>query len=201
MLKRIFGKSEKGFFTKDLVREKNCAFGEYTYGRPAVYQFGEGTKLTVGRFCSIANDVKILLGGNHRKEWVTTYPFPALPETWPEAREIGGHPVSRGDVVIGNDVWIGYGATILSGVVIGDGAVIGAKAVVTRDVDAYAIAVGNPAVAAGKRFDEETIQELLHIRWWDWPPEKIRENLSLLCSDHLVDFLKAHSEAPVRLRI
>jgi hypothetical protein len=129
---------------------------------------------------------------------VTTYPFPALPETWPEAREIGGHPVSRGDVVVGNDVWIGYGATILSGVAIGDGAVIGARAVVTRDVDAYAIVAGNPATTVGKRFDEETVRRLLEIRWWEWPPEKIRDNMRLLCSDRLADFLTIHAGSPSR---
>lgn len=191
---RIFpGFRKKGFYTIDILHENNCTFGEYTYGRPAVFQFGEGAQLKVGRFCSIANDVKILLGGNHRKDWVTTYPFPALSEDWPEAGGIVGHPATRGDIVIGNDVWIGYGATILSGVRIGDGSVIGAQSVVTRDVEPYAVVAGNPAVPVGKRFDEETIRELLAIRWWEWPVEKIRENLKLLCSDCLTVFLKEHA--------
>ncbi len=188
-----FGK--KGFYTNEILHEENCSFGEHTYGKPSIFQFGEGAHLRVGRFCSIANDVKIFLGGNHRKDWVTTYPFPALADQWPEASEIEGHPATRGDVVIGSDVWIGYGATILSGVVIGDGSIIGAQSVVRRDVAPYAVVAGNPAVPVGKRFDEETIRRLLAIRWWEWPEDKIRRNLKLLCSDRLGDFLKEHARS------
>jgi acetyltransferase-like isoleucine patch superfamily enzyme len=195
LFKKIFrGFRKKPFYTKDILRKKNCTFGEHTYGRPEILQFGEEAQLSVGRFCSIAPGVKIFLGGNHRKDWVTTYPFPALVEAWPEAAGIPGHPATRGDVVIGNDVWIGYGATILSGVRIGDGAIIGTQAVVARDVEPYAIVAGNPALPVGKRFDEETVRKLLAIRWWEWPEEKIRKNMELLCSGRLGDFLNEHAQ-------
>ncbi len=59
-------------------------------------------------------------------------------------------------------------ATILSGVKIGDGAVIGASSVVTRDVPAYSIVAGNPDRLIRMRFDEETIDMLLRIKWWEW---------------------------------
>jgi acetyltransferase-like isoleucine patch superfamily enzyme len=72
----------------------------------------------MGAFCSVASGVQILLGGEHRPDWVTTYPFSAL---WAKGRHLPGHPASKGDVVIGNDVWIGAEAMILSGVTIGDG--------------------------------------------------------------------------------
>lgn len=52
---------------------------------------------------------------------------------------------SKGEVRIGNNVWIGDKATVLPGVTIGDGAIVGTNAVVTSDVPAYSIAVGNPA--------------------------------------------------------
>ena len=181
---------KRDFFTRDLVREKNCEFGPYTYGKPVILQYGEGSKLKVGKFCSIAAEVKILLGGNHRTDWITTSPVPALAEDWPEAKDIEGHPLSKGDVLIGNDVWIGYGATILSGVRIGDGAAIAARSVVVRDVEPYAVVAGNPAAAIGKRFDDRVVEMLLGLRWWDWPPEKIRRHLGLLCSERVEDLLK-----------
>lgn len=143
---------------------------------------GRDARLEIGKFCSIAEGVKIFLGGNHRVDWITTYPFPALLHYWPEASGITGHPSTRGDVIIGNDVWIGTDAIILSGVKIGDGAVIGAGAVVTQDVNPYSIVIGNPAREIRRRFSDAMVDKLLEIRWWDWPPAKIRENLDFLCS-------------------
>lgn len=165
---------------------ENCPYatiGDYTYGNPTIKHWGEPTHLYLGKFTSIAAEVTIFLGGNHRVDWVTTYPFNIMfKDVWPEAANITGHPCSNGDVVIGNDVWIGSGATILSGVTIGDGAVIAANALVTSNVPPYAIVGGNPAKLIKYRFDEKTIAALRAIAWWDWPLEKIRTQLSLLSS-------------------
>ena len=87
-----------------------------------------------------------------------------------------------GDIVIGNDVWIGYEAVILAGVTIGDGAIIGTRALVTRDVAPYTIVGGVPARELRLRFPEETIAELLTLKWWDWPIELIQSNLASLQS-------------------
>ncbi len=84
--------------------------GRCTYGRPEVLSWGEGTTLEVGAFCSIADGVKIFLGGEHRVDWVTTYPFNFL---WERAYSFKGHPASKGDVIIGNDVWIGAESVIM----------------------------------------------------------------------------------------
>ncbi len=154
--------------------------GEYTYGAPRVV-FPEG-KLKIGNFCSISWNVTVYLGGNHRIDRIALYPFDPHDGRWPEAAEIGEALTTRGDVTIGNDVWIGSDSIILSGVTIGDGAVIGAGSVVTRDVEPYAMVAGNPAEVIRKRFSDEQIARLLEIKWWDWPEEKIRRNLSLLCS-------------------
>ena len=89
---------------------------------------------------------------------------------------------NRGDIVIGNDVWIGYEAVILSGVTIGDGAIIGTRAVVTKDVPSYTVVGGVPAKPIRKRFDEETIQKLEEIRWWDWEEERIKKNIQAIQS-------------------
>lgn len=97
-------------------------------------------------------------------------------------------------MVIGNDVWIGVNACVLSGVRIGDGAVVGACSVVTRDVPPYAIVAGNPARLVRKRFDDETIEELLKIKWWDWDIERIKENLPLLLSENVKDFAEKNEE-------
>ena len=76
----------------------------------------------------------------------------------------------------------------MSGVKIGDGAVIGGQSVVSKDVGPYAVVSGNPARLIKKRFDDETIEKLLDIQWWNWPVEKIRKNVHLLCSPNLDDF-------------
>ena len=84
---------------------------------------------------------------------------------------------NKGDIVIGNDVWIGYEAVIMAGVHIGNGAIIAARAVVTKDVPPYTIVGCVPARPIRKRFDEEVIQELETLKWWDWSAEKIRRCL------------------------
>ena len=101
-----------GFYTKECLLEyiENgiAEIGDYTYGNPSILHWGEGAKLKIGKFCSIANDVQIFLGGNHRIDWITTYPFSVL-NSWPEAKDIKGHPCTKGDVWIGNDVtWANF---------------------------------------------------------------------------------------------
>lgn len=145
--------------------------GRGTYGVPNILEWPGGTTLRVGSFCSIAEDVTIVLGGNHRVDRITTFPFSELGAP---AREIVGHPASRGDVVIGNDVWIGTKALILSGVRVGDGAVVGAGAVVSRDVSPYGIVVGNPARLVRTRFPPEEVAVLLALEWWNWDDAKLR---------------------------
>lgn len=155
--------------------------GRWTYGELKIYSYNDGTKLRIGSFCSIASNVTILLGGEHRSDWATTYPFSAV---WKTAAGFKGHPGSKGDVTIGHDVWIGYGATILSGVDIGTGAVVGAHSVVTRSIPPYGIATGNPARLKRHRFDSPVIARLLASEWWNLPDDKIQLLLpALLCPD------------------
>lgn len=191
---RLWGRKKKGGCLRDVLRGPQFSIGDHTYGEPRILCFEETTRLQIGRYCSISAQVTILLGGNHRQDWVTTYPFPAFPDKWPEAAALTGHPASKGDVVIGSDVWIGFGATILSGVTIGHGAVIGAGAVVSRDVAPYAVAAGNPAREVRKRFGEETIAKLLVLQWWNWPEDRVRKHLSLLCSGNIAALLAAARE-------
>ena len=170
--------------------------GRYTYGinqeRTQILQWGEGATLHIGAFCSFAKDIRILLGGNHRVDWITTYPFGhVFKEQFGEP--ISGHPQTKGDVNIGNDVWIGQNTTIMSGVSIGDGAVVAAGSHVNKSIGAYQIWGGNPVCFIKKRFDDEIIRILLEIRWWEWPEEKIVNNIRTLCQkptrDDLLNFL------------
>jgi len=179
-------------YTRDVLKGDNYEIGQFTYGIPTVFAgfLHPEVKLKIGRFCSIAEGVTIYLGGNHRTNQVTTYPFIFFPDDWPQAKQLrvgDVGPVSRGNVVIGNDVWIGRRASILSGVTIGDGAVIGAESVVADDVEPYSIVAGNPARLIRKRFDEETIRKLSELKWWYWPIEKIDKNLNVICSNNVSD--------------
>ena len=135
--------------------------------------------LIIGKFCSIACGAKFLFtSGNHSLKSLSTYTFPIFFEEWELDRaDITSAWDNKGDIIVGNDVWIGFEAVIMQGVRIGDGAIIGSRAVVTKDVEPYTIVGGVPAKPIRKRFDDETIKALLDLRWWDFPAEKIKENL------------------------
>lgn len=158
-------------------------FGRSTYGMPDVRDWGDGSMLSIGAYCSISENVTILLGGEHHAEWVTTYPFDVRDS------DLVGLPKSKGDVRIGNDVWIGFGATILSGVTIGDGAVIATQAVVTKDVAPYSVVGGVPARHIKYRFNPSQIEFLQRIKWWEWPVSRVQSLRALLLSDDVDAFM------------
>ncbi|MBJ7354160.1 MAG: CatB-related O-acetyltransferase [Thermoleophilaceae bacterium] len=166
---------------------------ENSYVKPTLLQFGKETGdrgVTVGSFSSINGGTRILLGGNHHPEWVSTYPF-RIKYGLAGAYE-DGQPWSRGPVEIGSDVWIGYDVVVLSGVKIGHGAVVAAGAVVTKDVPPYAIVAGNPASVKRFRFDDETVAALLRIEWWNWPLEQVLSEVDALSSEDIDDFVLRH---------
>ncbi len=136
-------------------------------------------KLKIGKFCSIACGARFLFtSGNHSLKSLSTYTFPIFFEEWELDRtDITSAWDNKGDIIVGSDVWIGFEAVIMQGVKIGDGAIIGSRAVVTKDVEPYTIVGGIPAKPIRKRFGDETIKALLDLRWWDFPAEKIKENL------------------------
>ena len=172
-------------FTNKYNLHPQAAYGNRTYGEPVVLWWGNNdSRLTVGKFCSIAGNVQIYLGGNHHTEWVTTYPLASL-------FGVDGYieSFSKGDIIIGNDVLIHNNVSIFSGVTIGNGAVIAAGSVVTKDVPAYSLVAGNPATVKKFRFDDQTIEALEKICWWNWPDERIKENMALLLSPHVNEFI------------
>lgn len=164
----------------------------YTYGymNLLVKEWGEGAPLSIGKFTSFADHITIYLGGNHRVDWITTYPFGHVYTDIFESKDITEHLATRGGVSIGNDVWIGSGVTIMSGVTIGDGAVIAACSVIVKNIEPYSIVGGNPAKHIRYRFDEQTRTALQKLRWWDLEIEQIKELTHDLCASPDIEKLK-----------
>ena len=181
--------SGRPFFTKDYPELEKYRIGDFTYGRPRVRDYDAGSTLSIGRFCSIAADVIILVGGEHNLKALSTYPFQTLGYTAPPAGH-DGDSLSKGDVVIGNDVWVGNGALILSGVRVGNGASIGAGSVVTKDIADYEIVAGNPARHLRFRFEEPIIAELLEVRWWELDIDELRPLLPSMMSGDVATFVQ-----------
>ena len=186
-------------FIKNIVQAPNISIGEYTYYDDAqdptgfernniLFNYPEiGDRLIIGKFCQIASGVKFIMGpANHRLSSVTTYPFHVFGGAWSEQTppHLAQLPF-KGDIVIGNDVWLGRESIVMPGVKIGDGAIVGAYSVVTRDVPAYGVVGGNPARLIKKRFNEELIDLLLSLKWWDFDAERLVEFLPLLCEPDL----------------
>jgi len=179
-------------FIKNMITKPNIVAGDYSYYDSAngesfedqvLYHYEViGTKLIIGKFCSIAPETRFMMdGGNHRMDG-STYPFNIFGHGWEKHTPTLEQLRIKGDTVVGNDVWIGRRATIMPGVRIGDGAVISAEAVVTKDVAPYTIVGGNPAKEIRQRFAPEIIEELLDLRWWDFDITVIQEYMGAIVS-------------------
>jgi len=158
--------------------------GKYSYGN--IEEFGRG-EIVVGKFCSMALDIKAVFFNDHRMDWISTYQFAkkwGLPEVDDEG-SIGSNRL----IIIENDVWIGRGVTLLPGAQICNGAVVGAFSIVAGTIPPYTIAVGNPAKPFRKRFSDKQIQKLLQIQWWNWKDKKIKRFAYLLSSTNIDKFI------------
>lgn len=192
-------------YLKNVIKNPNIIVGDYTIYNDFVndprdfeknnvlYHYPiNKDKLIIGKFCSIACGTKFMFtSGNHSLKSLSTYTFPIFFDEWNlDAKNITSAWDNKGDIVIGNDVWVGYEAVIMPGVKIGDGAIVGTRAVVTKDVPPYTIVGGVPARPIRKRFDDETIEKLLKIKWWDWDKEEIEKNISVIQSGEIDKLLK-----------
>ena len=179
-------------YIKNVVTNPRILIGDYTYYEdPAGPEDFErhvthldpliGDRLVIGRFCGISRGIEFIMNGFNRSiSSVTTYPFHLIGEGREENTPESLDPDLIKDTVIDNDVLIQRGVTVLPGVHIGDGAVILSNSVVSTDIPPYWIAGGNPIRIIKKRFDDDVIKHLLEIQWWNWPAEKIFENLDVL---------------------
>lgn len=187
-------------YLKSVITGPNIMVGDYTMyndfvNDPTLFEKNNviyhypinHDKLVIGKFCSIACGARFLFNSaNHTMTSLSTYPFPLFFEEWGlDRKNVTTSWDNKGDIIIGNDVWIGYEAVILAGVTIGDGAIIGTRTVVTKDVPPYTIVGGVPARPIRKRFSEEIISALLEMKWWDWPREKVAQNIGAIQSGHI----------------
>jgi|LauGreDrversion4_2_1035121.scaffolds.fasta_scaffold03025_2 virginiamycin A acetyltransferase len=167
--------SEGVTIDKCVIAGHDINIGRYTsINGPNTTIYAEVNSIQIGNFCSIARNVDI-------QEW--NHPVNKLSTSMIGANCLG-IPIrqemeSRGPIIIGHDVWIGTQCVVLSGVKIGNGAIIGANSVVSSDIPAFAIAVGNPAKVIKYRFDEKRQSEILKMEWWNWELKKIVENRDL----------------------
>lgn len=197
-MENYFESPFKGITLAEQVTNPNIIVGRFSYysGYYHGHSFNDcaryllpdenADKLIIGSFCSIGSGAAFIMAGNqgHRNEWVSTFPFYWMPEVPAFAGAETGY-LPAGDTVIGNDVWIGSEVIIMPGIKIGDGAVIGTRALVTRDVEPYTIIGGNPAKQIRKRFDDEKIELLLKIKWWNWSDQQLQQAMPFLTSGNI----------------
>ena len=194
---------DKEIYIKPTIKNKNIIVGDFSYIADSEFESHvthhyewNNDKLIIGKFCQIASGVEFVMNGaNHQMNAVSTFPFYTL-EGWNQTPPTQNDLPIKGDTIIGNDVWIGQNATILPGVHIGDGAIIGANSVVGSDVQAYTVVVGNPARSIRKSFDEELIEIMEKLKWWDKSIEEINNLIPLLANSNLEYVKEEYTEVP-----
>ncbi len=198
-------KTYRAQYLKDHPSSKNVRNGlsQYEYLRTK-YTIGDHSYMSdtafiseqtiIGKYCSIAHNI-FIAPSNHPLDRISTHPF-----TYCENHEVYGtlitpkenvipSPQNTVPAIIGNDVWIGSGSIVLDGIKIGDGAVIAAGSVVTKDVPPYAIVAGVPAKIIKYRFSKEIIDQLLELKWWNFPDDFV-VRLPFCDIDKCIDILK-----------
>lgn len=191
-------------FLKNFINHPNIQIGDYTYFNdfrlpvddvrqllvPYMHQ-GAPEQLIIGKFVQLAHGVQFITSSaNHQMDGFSTYPFTVFGEPWSKNYEAKWP--NKGDTIIGNDVWIAHEALIMPAVSIGDGAIIASRSVVTKDVLPYSIVAGNPAKVIRQRYDDKTIAMLLEIKWWNWPIDKINQNIAALVGSDIEAVKKSH---------
>jgi phosphonate metabolism protein (transferase hexapeptide repeat family) len=184
--------SQLGIYTEIGARTKvaETIMGDYSY----IVNDGDVIYSTVGKFCSIAAQVRIN-PGNHPM-WRASqshFTYRASAYFKGESDESEFFDWRRAHhVTIGHDVWIGHGVVILAGRKISAGAVIAAGAVVSKDVDPYTIVGGVPAKEIGRRFSTSIADQLEEIAWWNWDHETLRSRLHDFRHLKIEDFIQKY---------
>ncbi len=176
---------------KPILDHPNISVGEYTYAhdssmpddyaaRLAPYLFpGAPEKLTIGKFCQIAEGVRFITGSaNHAMDGLSTFPFAAFDPN--RIADCLATTAKSGHVVVGHDCWFGRDALLLPDTHLGNGVIVGARAVVSGAVPDYAIVAGNPARMVRRRFSDTDIDRLNRLAWWDWPVDQINAAIEII---------------------
>ena len=161
-----------------------------------IRSWGERADLDIGSFSSIGRGCTCFLGGNHRTEWSTNYPFGLVNQSVFKSSIHGiekTYSKTNGSIYIGSDVWLGLDVTIMSGITIGHGAVVGANSVVSRNIEPYTIAAGNPARSIKTRFSSDIIK-----RFWKLSGGILRLDLSMK-SCHIFRLLTSNFDSVERI--
>lgn len=160
-------------WTGKRVHLENVKVGDFTY-------FSDNCVIleaNIGKFCSFGPNILVAPGKHPTRTFVSTHPaLFSNPSYCLKNFFVTDHHHPDRQVTIGNDVWICANVVVSDGVKIGNGAIIGANSVVVHDVEPYSIVGGNPAKLIRKRFEEEEIEHLQQIKWWNQSLEWLEQN-------------------------
>tara|TARA_R110001592_G_scaffold133777_1_gene349136 strand:+ start:153 stop:791 length:639 start_codon:yes stop_codon:yes gene_type:complete len=168
-----------------LKKDMHSEIGYKTYDNGALVWRWTNAPIIIGKFCSIANNVRFIVDeGFHSASSITN--FPLVNNLYKEeqkksnsilAKKILSNIEQKEGITIGNDVWIGMGSYIMPGIKVGNGVTIGANSVVTKDIPDYAIVAGCPAKLIKFKHSDMDIKKLNNIAWWNWEEDIIKERI------------------------
>lgn len=185
-------------FIKRLKEDDDISLeiGKNTYLQNLSLDILFSQKVKIGAYCSFGPNVVIKPDGVRGKAQFTTYPLDLIDKNSKIFHQVID-TVRENFVYIGNDCFIGEDSKIMANVTVSDGVIIGERSLVTngKTLQPFGIYAGMPARLIGYRYSKEIIDELMRIKWWEWPLEKIQAS-----GLQNIDFFKNPELALARLK-